>query len=56
MQYKICRDCGAHIDFGESCDCKKEAATDDAVTTPKKNDDIHMVASSAVDVKGAYHA
>ena len=23
-QYKICPDCGAHLDPGEKCDCKKE--------------------------------
>lgn len=29
MQYKICPDCGAHLDPGERCDCqriKKETA------------------------------
>jgi hypothetical protein len=26
MQFKICRDCGAHLDSGESCDCQKEKA------------------------------
>ena len=24
MKYKICPDCGAHIDFGERCDCTKK--------------------------------
>ena len=24
MQYKVCPDCGAHLDHGEPCDCKKE--------------------------------
>lgn len=29
MMYKICQDCGATLDPGESCDCKtKDAATD----------------------------
>ena len=23
-QYKICPDCGAHLDPGEKCDCGKE--------------------------------
>ena len=28
MQYKTCRDCGAHLDFGESCeDCKEKDAS-----------------------------
>lgn len=26
MQYKVCRDCGAHLDPGEVCDCAKEKA------------------------------
>ena len=21
FQYKLCHECGAHLDFGESCDC-----------------------------------
>lgn len=29
-KYEVCRDCGAHLDHGEKCDCaereKKEAA------------------------------
>ena len=24
MQYKICDNCGAHLDFGERCDCLKD--------------------------------
>lgn len=24
MQYKVCRQCGAHLDFGERCDCRAE--------------------------------
>lgn len=23
-QYVVCPDCGAHLDFGERCDCQKE--------------------------------
>lgn len=22
MKYKVCPDCGSHLDFGERCDCK----------------------------------
>ena len=25
MYYKICEDCGAWLDVGERCDCKKES-------------------------------
>lgn len=24
MQYKVCEKCGAHLDFGERCDCETE--------------------------------
>lgn len=23
MQYKLCKRCGAHLDYGEECDCEK---------------------------------
>lgn len=23
MKFNICLDCGAHLDFGEACDCKE---------------------------------
>jgi hypothetical protein len=29
MQYKICPDCGAHLDFGERCDCQDERQKED---------------------------
>lgn len=25
MKYSICPECGAHLDFGEACDCRREA-------------------------------
>lgn len=35
MQYKICPDCGAHLDFGERCDCQDKAKdAPDAPGTP----------------------
>ena len=27
MKYNICPYCGAHLDFGEPCDCKEEQRT-----------------------------
>lgn len=36
MQYKVCCRCGAHLDFGEICDCReteKEAAPGATGTT-----------------------
>lgn len=39
MQYKVCCRCGAHLDFGEICDCReteKEAAPAATGTTSRK--------------------
>lgn len=34
MKFRVCENCGMHLDFGEVCDCKKnEAATSANVTT-----------------------
>lgn len=30
--YKLCDDCGAHLDAGEPCDCKRKAAAADRGT------------------------
>jgi len=27
MNFRICPDCSAHLDFGERCDCQKEKET-----------------------------
>lgn len=27
MQYKVCPNCGAHLDSGERCDCQDEKET-----------------------------
>lgn len=39
MQYRVCPYCGAHLDFGEICDCRndeKEAAPAGPGTTSGK--------------------
>ena len=33
MKYRVCERCGAHLDFGEICDCKKDEADATAITT-----------------------
>lgn len=38
MYYKTCPHCGAHLDPGESCDCKREAAPGAANTGDGKNE------------------
>lgn len=42
MQYYVCPDCGAHLDHGERCDCRKEKREDapDAAGTPSQNSTI----------------
>ena len=30
MAYRVCPDCGASLDPGEICDCRKEAAPDES--------------------------
>lgn len=30
MCYRVCPYCGAHLDFGEKCDCTEKAAPDAA--------------------------
>lgn len=39
MSYKICEYCGAHLDPGEICDCRKEEQDDDKEKI--KEDDYH---------------
>lgn len=36
MKFKECPNCGAHLDPGEQCDCKREDASD-AAETPSQN-------------------
>lgn len=33
MRYKICPDCGTHLDFGEVCDCAAKKAPPPVVET-----------------------
>lgn len=52
MQYRICPECGAHLDFGERCDChdKKEAAPL-ARERPQIKESNHSVAKAGLKVK-----
>lgn len=50
MKYAVCPHCGAHLDFGERCDCeeqsyraiwgKKEQPTSENVSRPKSSTPI----------------
>lgn len=39
MKCKTCEFCGANLDFGESCDCKKEEGLPHANENSPKGDD-----------------
>ncbi len=42
MQYKTCPTCGAHLDHGEVCDCRKKGEdASDAAETPSKSADVY---------------
>lgn len=34
--YKVCPDCGAHLDAGEQCDCKQERETEDRAAEDRR--------------------
>lgn len=36
MKFIVCPECGAHLDHGESCDCKKKAPAVSKQTRCKK--------------------
>ena len=57
MRYKVCQNCGAHLDFGERCDCrdKKEAAPL-ARERPQAKIPDSSVPASAADVKAGRSA
>lgn len=52
MYYKTCPHCGAHLDFGEKCDCraKRETAPGAANTGDGKNESA--VTSTAIVQEG----
>lgn len=54
MKYKVCEFCGANLDLGEVCDCRKnEAASAGTDTTSKNNDAGIIVADNSDYVKDA---
>ena len=38
MRYKICEYCGSNLDFGETCDCRKEEQKNDKETVEEGED------------------
>ncbi len=52
-KYEVCPYCGAHLDHGERCDCKKEGrVTAGTVNTPKAKDCIFILPRYRGIVKG----
>lgn len=38
MKYKVCDRCGSHLDFGETCECVKEAGQEERARTLKSEE------------------
>ena len=51
MKYKTCPDCGAFLDFGEICGCKKESDTAATVSPSKEKDADNIVPEYRATVK-----
>lgn len=54
MKYQVCPDCGANLDFGEICDCKKErddSPTKQAAPSAKETTTTSIVSCDSEDVK-----
>lgn len=49
MKYAICPDCGAHLDFGEVCDCRNEAYKDSYETNTETSDQENRRDGKAID-------
>lgn len=49
MKYATCPDCGAHLDFGEVCDCRNEACKDNYKTDAEIDDQENQRDSKAID-------
>ena len=57
MKYTVCASCGAHLDFGEVCDCKEQEESQRAVR--KGGEDIGgrtETAGGAIPRNGDYAA
>lgn len=56
MKFKICPRCGAHLDYGEQCDCRERVRTDQqetAETPPFSGVPVQMVIFTAEKEKAA---
>lgn len=51
MKFKTCPDCGASLDFGETCDCKKESDTAATVPPSREKDADGIVSENRATVK-----
>lgn len=48
MKYKECPECGAHLDYGEVCDCKKDAVPCATNTADGKNGKVKKAISEII--------
>lgn len=39
MKYKVCDRCGSHLDYGETCECVKEAEQEERVRNAENQKD-----------------
>lgn len=49
MKYAICPRCGAHLDFGEVCDCRNEACKDNYEANAETDDQENQRDSKVID-------
>ena len=48
MNYQICPDCGAALDFGERCDCNKKGSPDGNRSDPGRRLSLHPTIDSII--------
>jgi len=53
MKYKECPACGAHLDYGEVCDCKKDAVPCATNTADGKNGKVKKAISANIVADGS---
>ena len=46
MKYRVCPDCGVHLDYGEICDCKKGDAPAATEASPRCDGSVTPILSS----------
>ena len=47
MKYKVCDRCGSHLDYGETCECVKEAEQEERVRNAENQKDQNRQVQAA---------